>query len=300
MGLNLHKYINFNNKKFSIKFFNQRLPLIYILFNFLYRKLVVNSKVNDQEIKQFHNSGFTKINISLKEEIEKYKDKLYLDDQGLSDNKKKIKFELNDNDKKDLSIQIKKKLSPFIKKLENYFNCDVIISDIAASRNYNHDDALNLNEEHFANHFHQDSYMMTYNKIFVNLMDISEDDGPLEIIPRENRNSFIKSFNYKDRRNYNLFGDKNLIKKNVGKIGDCFLFSSPQVFHRAGVPRNYRDNMQIVLVTIPKKYSEGLDNIDDVKLFQNNFDIFQKFTKPYSIIKVIRLFFILFSYKFNG
>ena len=50
MGLGLHKYINFNNKKFSVKFFNQRLPLIYILFNYLYRKLVVNSKLDDQEI----------------------------------------------------------------------------------------------------------------------------------------------------------------------------------------------------------------------------------------------------------
>jgi hypothetical protein len=300
MGLGLHKYINFNNKKFSVKFFNQRLPLIYILFNYLYRKLVVNSKLDDQEIKKFHNSGFTKINISFKKEIKEYKDKLFLNNQELKENKKRVILELSENDRKDLSIKIKQKLLPFIKKLENYFNCDVIISDIMAFRNYNHTDALNLNKEHFANHFHQDSYMMTYNKIFINLMDISEEDGPLEIISREDKANFIKSFNYKDRNNYNLFGDKTLIKKNTGKIGDCFLFSSPQVFHRAGVPKDYRDNMQIILVTIPKKYSEGLDKIDDEKLFENNYDLFQKFTKPYSITKVIRLFFILFRYKLNG
>ena len=300
MGLGLHKYINFNNKRFSVKFFNQRLPLIYIMFNYLYRKLVVNSKLNDQEIKKFHNSGFTKINISFKKEIEEYKDKLFLNNQELKENKKRVILELSENDRKDLSIKIKQKLLPLIKKLENYFNCDVIISDIMAFRNYNHADALNLNKEHFANHFHQDSYMMTYNKIFINLMDISEEDGPLEIISRENKASFVKSFNYKDRNSYNLFGDKTLIKKNTGKIGDCFLFSSPQVFHRAGVPKDYRDNMQIILVTIPKKYSEGLDKIDDEKLFENNYDLFQKFTKPYSVTKVIRLFFILFRYKLNG
>ena len=300
MGLKLHKYINLNNKKFSVKFFNQSLPLIYIFFNFLYRSIVVNTNVNNKEIKQFHNSGFTKIDISLKEEIEEYKDKFFLNNQELSDNKKTVNLELNDSDKKDLSIKIKKKLSPFMNKLENYFNCDVIISDIKTSRNYNHNDSLNLNEEHFSNHFHQDSYIMTYNKIFVNLMDINENDGPLEIIARENKNSFIKSFNYKHRRNYNLLGDQNLIKKNVGKIGDCCLFSSPQIFHRAGVPRDYRDNMQIILVTVPRKYSEGLDKIDDIKLFENNEELFHKFTKPYSIIKVIRLFFTLFKYKFNG
>jgi hypothetical protein len=97
-----------------------------------------------------------------------------------------------------------------------------------------------------------------------------------------------------------LFGDQNLIDKNVGKIGDCCLFSSSQIFHRAGVPRDYRDNMQIILITIPRKYSEGLDKIDNIKLFQNNYELFQKFTKPYSIIKVISLFFTLFKYKFNG
>jgi len=300
MGLKLHRYINLNNKKFSLKFFNQSLPLIYIFFNFLYRSIIVNSKINDNEIKQFHKSGFTKIDISLKKEIEEYKDKFFLNDQELKDNKKSVNLELNDNDKKDLSIKIKQKLLPFIKKLENYFNCDVIISDIKTSRNYNHKDALDLDEEHFSNHFHQDSYIMTYNKIFINLMDINENDGPLEIIARENKNSFIKSFKYKHRRNYDLFGDKNLINKNVGKIGDCCLFSSPQIFHRAGVPRNYRDNMQIILVTVPRKYSEGLDKIDDIKLFENNDKLLHKFTKPYSIIRVIRLFFTLFKYKFNG
>ena len=185
-------------------------------------------------------------------------------------------------------------------KLEKYFKCDVFLSDIQLWRNYNHNDTLNLNVSHFGNHFHQDSYTMTYSKIFVNLMDVNDDDGPLEVIPREKRNSFVKSFNYKDMDNYNLFGDKTLIKKNIGKIGECCLFSSSQIFHRAGVPKNYRDNMQIILVTIPKKFSEKLQYIDNDKLFENNYELFQKFTKPYSIVKVVKLFFTLFRYKFNA
>jgi hypothetical protein len=295
-----YKYINLNNKNFSVKFFNQRLPLIYIFFNFLYRLLIVNTKVNDNEIKQFHKSGFTKIDISFKDEILEYKDKFFLKNQDLNYKKKSIILELNDDDKKNLSIKIKKKLLPFINKLENYFNCDVLISSIRSTRNYNHEDTLNLDEEHYSNHFHQDSYLMTYSKIFINLMDINEKDGPLEIIPRENRSSFIKSFNYKDRRNYNLFGDKNLIKKNVGKLGSCCLFSSPQIFHRAGVPIDYRDNMQIILTTIPKKHSGGLKNIEDIGLFDDNEYLYFNFTKPYSIIKVIRLFFLFFKNKLNG
>ena len=300
MGLGLHRIINFNNKKFSVKFFNQRLPFIYILFNFLCRKFIVNPNINDKEILQFHKSGFTKIDISLKNEIEEYKDKFFINDQNQKENLKKVPLELDKNYKKDLAIKIKKKLSPLLKKLEKYFNCEVFLSDIEIWRNYNHNETLNLNVTHFGDHFHQDSYTMTYSKIFVNLMDISENDGPLEVIPRENRNSFVKSFNYKDMNNYNLSGDKTLIKKNVGKIGDCCLFSSSQIFHRAGVPKNYRDNMQIILVTVPKKFSDKLCNINDEKLFEKNFEIFQKYTKPYSILKTIGLFFTLFKYKFNG
>ena len=300
MGLGLHRIINFNNKKFSVKFFNQRLPFIYILFNFLCRKFIVNPNINDKEILQFHKSGFTKIDISLKKEIEEYKDKFFINDQNQKENLKKVPLELDKNYKKDLAIKIKKKLSPLLKKLEKYFNCEVFLSDIEIWRNYNHNETLNLNVTHFGDHFHQDSYTMTYSKIFVNLMDISENDGPLEVIPRENRNSFVKSFNYKDMNNYNLSGDKTLIKKNVGKIGDCCLFSSSQIFHRAGVPKNYRDNMQIILVTVPKKFSDKLCNINDEKLFEKNFELFQKYTKPYSILKTIGLFFTLFKYKFNG
>ena len=87
-------------------------------------------------------------------------------------------------------------------------------------------------------------------------MDIEEQDGPLQIIPIENKSAFFKSFNYKDRNNYNVFGNQDLIYKNTGKIGECCLFSSPQVFHKAGAPKNFRDLIQIIIVTIPKKYSK--------------------------------------------
>jgi len=300
MRFKISNYIDLNSKEFSVKYFNQRLPFIYILFNFFYRTLIVNLKKKDNEISKFHKSGFTKIDISLKDEINEFKDKFFLNKQE-DQNKKKISLELDDNHRKILISKIKKKLSPFIKRLENYYNCDCRISDILMWRNYNFDNKNTFEEkEHFAEHFHQDSYLMTYSKIFINLMDVTEDDGPLEIIPRENRSAFVKSFNYKDRHNYNFSGDHNLIKKATGNIGDCFLFSSPQLFHRAGVPKNYRDMIQLILVALPKKFSKELDEIDEVKLFNNNYVHFQKFTKPYSIIKVIKLFFIFLKHKIHG
>ena len=300
MSFKIYNYIDLNSKEFSVKFFNQRLPFIYILFNFFYRIFIVNLKSKDSEMSKFHKSGFTKIDISLKDEIIEFKDKFYLNDQE-EKNKKKIDLKLDDNHRKILITKIKKKLSPFIERLENYYNCDCRISDVLMWRNYHFDNKNNFKEkEHFAEHFHQDSYLMTYSKIFINLMDVTEDDGPLEIVPRENRTAFVKSFNYKDRHNYNFSGDHNLIKKATGNIGDCFLFSSPQLFHRAGVPKNYRDMIQLILVALPKKFSKELDEIGEKELFDNNYEHFQKFTKPYSIVRVIKLFFVFLKHKING
>ena len=297
-NLGISKFINFNSKKFSLKLFNQRLPFIYIFFNTLYLKLIVNKNV-DNNILKFHNSGFTKLNINMSSIIDEYKDKFFTNEDNEKKDVKRKFLLLNDLDKKNFVLKVKNKLRPAIDQLERYFNCEIMIADIKLIRNYHHDDKDNLNVEYYSNHFHQDSYLMTYNKIFVNLMDISEDDGPLEIIPDENKNLFIKSFNYKDRDNHNTHGDNSLIYKNTGKKGDCFLFSSTRLFHRAGVPKRYRDNMSIIIVTIPKYKQSHLNIEDDSQLFDENYKFFQKFTKPYSIVKVIKIFIELFKYKFN-
>ena len=296
-GLGLHKIFNYISRKVSLIIFNQRLPLSYIMFNKLYKKFIESKKIKDDDILKFHNSGFVKLNINLKNEVEEYKDKLLIKEKDKEDTSKRVMFSLNDQDKKEFEIKIKKKLAPLIDKLENYFNCEVFISDILPFRIYHIQDQNNLEKEAYANHFHQDGYLMIYNKIFINLMDIGDEDGPLQIIPIENNNSFFKSFKYKDRNNYNIFGDQNLIYKNSGKMGECCLFSSPQVFHRAGIPKTYRDLIQIILVTIPKKYSTGVYIKDEVELFKGNEKNIMKISKPYNLINILKLLIVFFRRK---
>jgi len=131
-------------------------------------------------------------------------------------------------------------------------------------------------------------------------MDVNNEDGPLEIIPIENKKSFFKSFKYKDRHNYDTSGDQNLIYKNTGEIGECFLFSSPQIFHRAGVPKYFRDIIQIIIVTIPKNHSEGIKLEDEVKLFEGNEKNIMKVSKPYGLMSLLRLYTIFFKRKLKG
>ena len=300
MKLNLGLYEMFNNisKKISLLLFKQRLPISYIIFNALFKKFIVNKSISNDDILRFHKSGFVKLkNIDLKDEIEEYKNKFFIKEEDKKDLTKRIKFSLDDKDKKDFAIKIKKKLSPLIDNLKSYFSCDVFISDILPFRIYHIEDENNLEKESYANHFHQDGYLMIYNKIFINLMDIEEQDGPLQIIPIENKSAFFKSFKYKDRNNYNVFGNQDLIYKNTGKIGECCLFSSPQVFHKAGIPKNFRDLIQIIIVTIPKKYSNGVYVEDDIELFKGNENNIMKISKPYKLKNLLKLFLIFLKEK---
>ena len=108
-GLGLHKIFNYISRKLSLIIFNQRLPLGYIMFNTIYKKYIVNKKIEDDEILKFHNSGVVKLNINLKNEIEEYKDKLFIKEEDKEDTSKRVKFSLNNQDKKDFVKKVKKK-----------------------------------------------------------------------------------------------------------------------------------------------------------------------------------------------
>ena len=98
-GFGISRYINFNSKEFSLKLFNQRLPFIYIFFNAIYRKLIVNKNI-DNNILKFHNSGFTKLNVNVKDVIDEYKDKFFVEENNENKILKKQFFSMKDLDKK--------------------------------------------------------------------------------------------------------------------------------------------------------------------------------------------------------
>ena len=55
--------------------------------------------------------------------------------------------------------------------------------------------------------------------------------------------------------------------------------------------------MVIIITTIPKYKHSKLNIEDESQLFDQNYKFFQKFTKPYSIVKVIKLFVEFYKYK---
>ena len=297
MKLGLHKIFNKISRIFSLMMFNQRVPFSYVLFNFLCNTCLVNKRVEDEEMLNFHKSGFVKLNINLSNEIDAYKDKFFFKDEEIKKRPKRVNFHLKDTDKDNFIKIIKDKLNPVLRKLENYYNCDVFISDVLPFRIYHVEDS-GVDKEFYSNHYHQDAYLKIYNKIHINLMDVEEKDGPLHIIPTKNRKKFFKSFSYKDRDNYNIHGDQSLVHKNIGKKGECCLFSSSEIMHKAGVPKEYRDMMQIIIITYPKKYYKNLFFIENKKVFfPHNQSNIKKLAKPVSFVNVIKIFITLFMRK---
>ena len=58
MGFGLHKIINSISIKISIFFFNQRLPLEYVFYNFIFRSFIAKKNQNNLTIKIFMKKDF--------------------------------------------------------------------------------------------------------------------------------------------------------------------------------------------------------------------------------------------------
>lgn len=290
--MKIYKLINSISLKISILLFNQRVPLSYIFFNKLYKTLIIKKDIINEEIYNFHHNGFGKLKVNINEGLIKFKNNLSLLEKDNSSNNNKIDkrqfFVIEENKKLKFKSFLEQSFAPIINNLSLYYKSEVNIESIKFFRINNENDSKMKNKEVYSNFFHQDAYLFTYIKIFVNLMDISETEGPLEIVSINNSSKFIKKFKYKDRNNYKTIKDE-MVHKNTGKAGDCFLFSSPQCFHKAGIPNNYRDILQVILIASPKLNNKNYKFNQKEDVFEENNKIIS-LTKPNSVYSIIKLF----------
>ena len=105
----------------------------------------------------------------------------------------KIRKEIVRNILKSTKFQI------FKDKLEKYFNLKMHLINVVAKRNY----PLDKNKEHntniYSNNYHADYYLMNYFKMFINLQDVDETQGPMNLYSKKIQKRFIAFNNYKDR-----------------------------------------------------------------------------------------------------
>ena len=289
------------NKNLGITLFKNPNTLNYNLFNFFFKKNLVN--FNDNKIKKYHELGFLKPNIN------SLKLSKYLSNKINNINIKKIEknsneystfFEIDDEMKEQIKFHLKNDYKDVIEKFKEYYGCDIVVANISLKRNYGMKQISHYKEfkttkelEFYNNYFHCDYYTMNYFKLFINLQEITPEHGPLTFYSINDTKKFVKKSQYKDRNNYKKLDLESEIK-NCGKIGDSLILNTPQCAHKASIPKfgNSRDVLFVNFLAVPEKvdnifyYEKDFDN----DLWRNGKNLVKKFAKPKNLRETYDLY----------
>ena len=130
-----------------------------------------------------------------------------------------------------------------------YYNTNFIISNIQCARNYHVPIEIRKKFETFSNFWHQDKDPISQCKYFVYLSDVSEPDGPFNVLTKKRTKQLINS-GYGNRDNnkisQEILEDPNNLTKMMGPAGTSFFGCPPLCLHRAGDPEkgHFRDMVQ--------------------------------------------------------
>ena len=295
----LFYYVNSNFGKYLFKNPN---TLYYNFFNKLHLNLIANKHSENEEIKQYLQKGFFKTKINSKEFCEYISSEI--EKQPVNSKNSFYNFEINDQMKEQIKNHINTEYKPVLKELEKFYNSKISVANIEIKRNFHIEE--NIKKEVYSNYYHVDAYVYNHFKMFINLMDVDIDKGPLHIYSKNNTKKFMKLNNYKNRNNYVNEDLKDDLVANTGKIGESFIANTTECLHRAGVVQkgNHRDILFITFITIPEpvkdkendffyyeeKYPDAIWNYGNEVI---------KIAKPQSLRKTIKLFLNYYKNKLN-
>lgn len=289
------------NKSFGVKIFKNPNSLNYNLFNFFFKKNIAD--YNDNLISSYHDLGYFKPNVDSKELAN------FISRKIKEPNAKKIEemsneysstFEISKEMRAKIKEHLNNRFKDVVEALKRYYRGGIAIHNIYIKRNYGMEDTSYYSKvkrkkdnEYYNMYFHCDYYTMNYFKLFINLQDISLNDGPLTFYSIKDTKKFVRKSNYHDRGNYKSLSLDNEIK-NCGKLGDSLILNTPQCIHKAGIPKfgNYRDVLFINFVAIPEK-------INDIFHFEKDYEdevwgvakgLPKKFSKPKNLRETINLY----------
>lgn len=289
--MNFGNILNKLDDKFGYFIFKNNNIFSYNLFSYFYEKNIVNS--NSELLESYNKKGYfkgPKIDQNL---IEKFKNEIK--PQKISKNENNFTlFNWNDNLRQILSEIIFNELKSTIIKLQKYYNTKIILTHARIQRNYGYE-KKGL-EEKFSDNFHNDRWLSTYLKIFINLEDIDFNKGPTFIIPRDKKKEFIKMTKYKNRKNYNETDFEGTFV-NIGNSGDTLIFNPAICLHKAGNPNSNhtRDMLMLQFSAIPFEKGEinDLNKIDfsiQDDMLGDHDELSYKYCKPYGFYKTYQLY----------
>lgn len=281
--MNLSSNLARLKKKIALNYFGLRKPLKYILFDKIYSLLILNKNNLPDYLKNYEKNGFVKINSSFKDKILDLIKNLEIQDD--KNNYPPFYFKINNDIKNKISEILNLIDEKHLIYFKKYFNSEILPAYINLKRNTYYP-KNNLKIELFNDNYHNDAYLFTHFKLFINLQDIFEHNGPMRIVPKKESKRFLNSIDYFDRQNYNDKNDK-LSYANTGQLGGCFFFDPTNCLHKAGIPEKgfKRDYLIIAFVCVPKM--EEFNNVDIYKYKNNRLLSYAKPTHLMSVLKTL-------------
>lgn len=286
----LNKFLN----NISFKLFDNRLPYFYNLFSIIFNFKILNKRLLNQknhiDIDSFNTDGFTKVEIKFDHKFKLLKEKLY-EQKIFKNQNSQYRFIINNEISKLILEIYNSDIKSILNKLESFYNSKIIPAQIYIARNYNFE---NLDKEYYSNKFHMDGYLCTYLKLFINISDVDENNGPLHVISKKHTSYVVKKLKYINRNNYKSDIDIEC-HKHIGKSGSALICNTTQCYHRAGVPeKNFtRDMMTITLLAFPRENID-IENILDINetdksKTENSNELIQKL-KPKNLRDTVKIY----------
>jgi len=149
-----------------------------------------------------------------------------------------------------------------INMVKEYYQGNFGIKHVMMWRNYHIPAEVATKKEIFSSHWHVDGEEPTITTLFVNLTDVTDEDGPLHIQNRQRTSELVK-MGFKSRFDYHLpkdvIEDPKHVVKHVGPLGSAIWANTEICFHRAdnmGSGR-YRDMFQFRFVPSDEPLKEN-------------------------------------------
>ena len=184
--------INKIDKISGIVFFKNLNSLSYNLFNFFFRKNILNLKElkNKKHIYDFDKYGYSKLNNFNIKTLDKLNSLLKKQNPKKDQNNRFQYFfdkEIIDLIKNIINVDC----NYILKDLAKYYNSNIYLGHALITRNYNYNPDKG---ESYSSYFHCDGYLNTYFKILINLSDVTEDMGPIQVINKIDTKSLVNIF----------------------------------------------------------------------------------------------------------
>ena len=290
--MKLYKLINFIEKYFGYVFFKNYNIFSYNLFDFFLKKKL-NKKSKKDFLNNFLEKGYTKIDLNASEFAKKLN--ISIGNQEIQPNEKmSYYYDISEETKSLIRDFIKNNVNNYLGEVKDYFNNNVFVTNVILKRNFYSEEAETT--ELYNNFYHNDAYVFTHFKLFVNLMDMSEDTGPTHVYSIAETKEIIKKSNSYKRNNLLDDSSINGIKpyKHMGKKGECFFCFTSQCLHKAGIPhkKNIRDYLVITFCSYPNKSNDlfHYENEYSDQIWNGNSQLSIKLAKPYGYKKLLNLY----------